>query len=128
MSNAELGASCGECAGEIAQGVVGEHITDLDAGAGEKVDGPMQEGTHRGRSLVLEDFDVGDARGIIDRDVREHAVFALSQEPHDVGVPALIQIARSNRDREVRKKAFFWLGQTNDPRAVALFEEVLAKP
>ncbi len=64
----------------------------------------------------------------MDRDVREHAVFALSQEPHDVGVPALIQIARGNRDPEVRKKAFFWLGQTNDPRALALFEEVLTKP
>jgi hypothetical protein len=64
----------------------------------------------------------------LDRDVREHAVFALSQEPHDVGVPALIQIARTNRDREVRKKAFFWLGQTHDPRALALFEEVLTKP
>ncbi len=64
----------------------------------------------------------------LDRDVREHAVFALSQEPRDVGVPALIQIARTNRDPEVRKKAFFWLGQTNDPRALALFEEVLTKP
>ena len=64
----------------------------------------------------------------LDRDVREHAVFALSQEPHDVGVPALIQIARTNKDREVRKKAFFWLGQTNDPRALALFAEVLTKP
>jgi len=64
----------------------------------------------------------------LDRDIREHAVFALSQQPRDVGVPALIQIARSNKDREVRRKAFFWLGQTNDPRAVALFEEILAKP
>jgi hypothetical protein len=64
----------------------------------------------------------------LDRDVREHAVFALSQEPHDVGVPALIQIARTNRDPGVRKKAFFWIGQTNDPRALALFEEVLTKP
>ncbi len=64
----------------------------------------------------------------LDRDVREHAVFALSQQPHDVGVPALIQVARTNRDPEVRKKAFFWLGQTGDPRAVALFEEVLTRP
>ena len=63
----------------------------------------------------------------LDRDVREHAVFALSQQPRDVGVPALIQIARTNRDPEVRKKAFFWLGQTGDPRAVALFEEVLTR-
>ena len=43
-------------------------------------------------------------------------------------MPALIQIARSNRDPEVRKKAFFWLGQTGDPRALALFEEVLTRP
>ena len=64
----------------------------------------------------------------VDRDVREHAVFALSQEPRDVGVPALIQIARSNKDGEVRRKALFWLGQTNDPRALALFEEILTKP
>ena len=63
----------------------------------------------------------------LDRDVREHAVFALSQEPRDVGVPALIQVARTNRDPEVRRKAFFWLGQTNDPRALALFEEVLTR-
>ena len=63
----------------------------------------------------------------LDRDVREQAVFALSQEPHDVGVPALIQVARTNKDPEVRKKAFFWLGQTNDPRALALFEEVLTR-
>jgi hypothetical protein len=64
----------------------------------------------------------------LDRDVREHAVFALSQQSHDVGVPALIQIARSNRDPGVRRKAMFWLGQTNDPRALALFEEILTKP
>ena len=64
----------------------------------------------------------------LDRDVREHAVFALSQQPKDVGVPALIQVARTNRDPDVRRKAFFWLGQSGDPRAIALFEEVLTKP
>jgi len=63
----------------------------------------------------------------LDREVREQAVFALSQQPHEVGVPALIQIARTNKDPEVRKKAFFWLGQTGDPRAIALFEEVLTR-
>jgi hypothetical protein len=64
----------------------------------------------------------------VDRDVREHAVFALSQQPREVGVPALLQIARTNRDPDVRRKAFFWLGQTHDPRALALFEEVLSRP
>jgi hypothetical protein len=64
----------------------------------------------------------------VDRDVREHAVFALSQQPRDVGVPALLRIARTNRDPEVRRRAFFWLAQTHDPRALALFEEVLTAP
>ena len=64
----------------------------------------------------------------VDRDVRQHAVFALSQQPRDVGVPALVRIARTNRDPEVRRRAFFWLGQSHDPRALALFEEVLTAP
>ena len=63
-----------------------------------------------------------------DRDVRETAVFALSQRPHDEGVPALIRIARQNPDPELRKKAIFWLGQSDDPRALALFEELLTRP
>jgi hypothetical protein len=63
-----------------------------------------------------------------DRDVREQAVFALSQRPKDEGVPALIRIARQNPDPELRKKAIFWLGQSDDPRALALFEELLTRP
>jgi hypothetical protein len=63
----------------------------------------------------------------VDREVREQAVFALSQRPRDEGVPALIAIARTNKDPDIRKKALFWLGQSNDPRAIDLFEELLTK-
>ena len=62
-----------------------------------------------------------------DREVREQAVFALSQLPADQGVPILIRVARSNKDPQVRRKAIFWLGQSEDPRALALFEELLTK-
>jgi HEAT repeat protein len=58
-------------------------------------------------------------------DVKKRAVFALSQLPHDEGVPLLIDTARKNRNPAVRKQAMFWLGQSNDPRALAFFEEVL---
>ncbi len=64
----------------------------------------------------------------MDRDVRESAVFALSQQPNNVGVPSLIRIARSNHDPEIRRRAIFWLGQSDDPRALALFEDLLTKP
>jgi len=63
----------------------------------------------------------------VDREVRESAVFALSQRPREEGVPALISVARTNKDPEIRKKALFWLGQSNDPRAIDLFEELLTK-
>jgi HEAT repeat protein len=62
-----------------------------------------------------------------DRDIREHAVFALSQRPEDEAVPALIRIARGHGDGAIRRKAVFWLGQTDDPRAVALFEDILRR-
>jgi hypothetical protein len=63
-----------------------------------------------------------------DHEVRETAVFALSQRPKDEGVPALIRIARENRDPDLRRKAIFWLGQSDDPRALSLFEELLTRP
>lgn len=63
----------------------------------------------------------------VDREVRESAVFALSQRPRDEGVPALISVARTNKDPEIRKKALFWLGQSGDKRAIDLFEEILTK-
>ena len=68
---------------------------------------------------------VGDARG--DRQIREAAVFALSQRPKDEGVPALIRVAQTDRDPDIRRKAMFWLGQSDDPRALALFESILTK-
>jgi hypothetical protein len=66
--------------------------------------------------------------GSADHEVRETAVFALSQRPKDEGVPALIRIARANKDPELRRKAIFWLGQSDDPRALSLFEELLTRP
>jgi hypothetical protein len=63
----------------------------------------------------------------VDREVRKQAVFALSQRPASEGVPALISIAKSNRDPELRKNALFWLGQSNDPRAIDLFEELILR-
>jgi hypothetical protein len=63
----------------------------------------------------------------VDQEVREQAVFALSQRPREEGIPALIAVAKTNRDPEIRRKALFWLGQSEDPRALDLFEQLLTK-
>ena len=73
---------------------------------------------------------VADLGGIVadeneDREVQESAVFALSQLRDGGGVESLMEIARTHRDPEIRKTAMFWLGQSNDPRVIALFEEIL---
>ncbi len=60
-----------------------------------------------------------------DRDVRKTAVFALSQRPRAEGVPALIHVVRTNRDPQLVRQALFWLSQSDDPRAIELFEEIL---
>jgi hypothetical protein len=58
-------------------------------------------------------------------EVRKQAVFALSRRPADEGIPALIRVVRSNREPEIVRTALFWLGQSEDPRALSLFAEIL---
>jgi HEAT repeat protein len=62
-----------------------------------------------------------------DVDLKNSAVFAISQLPHDKAVPMLIDIAKNNKSPSVRKKAIFWLGQTGDRKALKFFEEILLK-
>lgn len=68
---------------------------------------------------------VGDAA--LDREVRESAIFALSNRRDREGIPALINVVRTSRDPELRKKALFWLANSRDPRALDLIEELLTK-
>jgi hypothetical protein len=62
----------------------------------------------------------------LNREVRESAIFALSQRRGE-GVPALINVVRTSKDPELRKKALFWLANSRDPRALDLIEELLTK-
>ncbi|MEN8145536.1 MAG: HEAT repeat domain-containing protein [Gemmatimonadota bacterium] len=60
-----------------------------------------------------------------DMEVREAAIFALSRLPDGRGVSLLLDIARQPIHPRLVRSAFFWLGQSEDPRALALFEQVL---
>ena len=50
------------------------------------------------------------------KSVGEAALFALSRLPDGVGIPALIDLARSAPSLRARGKAVFWLGQSGDAR------------
>ncbi len=62
-----------------------------------------------------------------DQEVRDAAVFALSQLKDDQGVPILMDLARTADESETRRKAMFWLAQSDDPRVVPFFEEILLR-
>lgn len=72
----------------------------------------------RGLTDILSDGDV---------ELKKQAVFALSQMKTKESMDALISVVKTSKDREVRKSALFWLGQSNDPRVLALFEDILLK-
>ncbi|MFW6088799.1 MAG: HEAT repeat domain-containing protein [Gemmatimonadota bacterium] len=58
-------------------------------------------------------------------EVQEAAVFALTQLPDERGTEVLLRLARENRNPDIVRSVYFWLGQREDPRVLALFEEVL---
>ena len=60
-----------------------------------------------------------------DLDLREHAIFALSQQESEETFPLLQRIALNNEHARLRRSALFWLAQLDDERALDLFEEIL---
>lgn len=62
-----------------------------------------------------------------DREIKEQVIFVYSQRRESGAVEKLMDIARSDKDPELRKKAIFWLGQSRDPRAIKFFEDIINK-
>ncbi len=64
-----------------------------------------------------------------DRELREAVIFSLSQRRNNrEAIDKLISIVRTEQDPELRRQATFWVGQSRDPRAAALLEELINKP
>ena len=51
-----------------------------------------------------------------DREMKEQMIFVLSQRRSTAAVDKMLDIAKNDKDPELRKKAIFWLGQSRDPR------------
>ena len=63
-----------------------------------------------------------------DEDVKEKLIWVMSESRDRAATDKLIEIARKDPDREMRKKALFWLGQKNDPRVKQLLVDILNQP
>jgi hypothetical protein len=58
--------------------------------------------------------------------VRSDALFHLAHRPNGEGIPALLRVAESSKSVKLRKDAIWFLAQSRDSRALALFEKLLA--
>ncbi len=81
--------------------------------------------------LAQSNGSIEDMRAIYDQadevEVREQVLFGLSQMDDSEAVDVLMEVARSDPDRELRSKAVFWLGQTNDPRVPEFLMEIIRR-
>ena len=63
-----------------------------------------------------------------DSEVKEKLIWVMSESRDRAATDKLIEIAQKDPDREMRKKALFWLGQKNDPRVKQLLIDILNQP
>jgi len=57
--------------------------------------------------------------------MREQVIFVLSQRGDKAAADKLFEIAKSDPDKQLRKKALFWLGQMDDPRVAEVLQDIL---
>ena len=63
-----------------------------------------------------------------DSEMREQIIFVLSQRQQDpAAIDKLFDIAKNEKDPELRKKAIFWLGQSHDPRVQQFLIDLINK-
>jgi len=63
-----------------------------------------------------------------DAEMREQVIFVLSQRQRDpAAMDKLFDIAKNEKDSELRKKAIFWLGQSRDPRVQQFLMDLINK-
>jgi HEAT repeat protein len=62
-----------------------------------------------------------------DAELREQAVFALSQRSGSEAVKVMIDLARAETDPELRKYLVFWIGQSGHPDAEKFLLEIINK-
>jgi HEAT repeat protein len=71
---------------------------------------------------------VGLYGNVRDQGMREQLVFVYSQRDEPAALNKLIEIAKRDPNPELRKRALFWLGQSEDSRAVEALQEVIEQP
>lgn len=60
-----------------------------------------------------------------EREMKDQMIFVFSQRHERVAIDKLMDIAKNDKDRDARKKAMFWLGQSHDARVSAFLSDMI---
>lgn len=60
-----------------------------------------------------------------EREMKDQMIFVFSQRHERVAIDKLMDIAKNDKDRDARKKAMFWLGQSHDARVSAFLADMI---
>ena len=56
---------------------------------------------------------------------RKQVIFVISQHDGRESVEAMMKLARTEQNPTLRKDLIFWIGQSDDPRAVDFLVEII---
>ena len=59
------------------------------------------------------------------QEMKDQMIFVFSQRREPAALNKLMDIAKNDKDREARKKAMFWLGQSRDSRVSAFLADMI---
>ena len=101
-------------------------LLGIAASAAEPEDVRKQALFWAGRSSAVSTAELASTYDALrDREMKEQAIFVLSQRGDSAAIDKLIAIARRDSDSELRQKAVFWLGRSKDPRAAQTLAEII---
>jgi HEAT repeat protein len=64
---------------------------------------------------------------LTDRQLKEYSIFVFSQRRETAVVDKMMDIAKNDKDPDMRKKAIFWLGQSKDPRVAKFMMDIIER-
>lgn len=62
---------------------------------------------------------------VSDLEMKEQLIFVYAQSDEKAATDKLIDIVRRESNPDLRKKALFWLGQSDDPRVIGVLQSVI---
>jgi HEAT repeat protein len=102
-------------------------LLDLARNASEPIEVRKKALFWAGESGVRISALIGLYDSMSDFELKKQLIFVYSERQETEAVDKLMNIARSDPNPELRRKAVFWLGQSNDPRVAQFLLEIISQ-